>query len=153
MLETIEQKIKSVAESIDGVKYIYMNWAQANVELDNVDMPTIVYVLPASGDLNFTYARVYDNPETQIAFLAPTELDFEGAKNNDIVEQMKRLCIRFVKKLNESGLFELVDGRIPYRVVYDYLDRNVTGISVEFRLEEIGGVSICDLESRENDEA
>ena len=65
---------------------------------------------------------------------------------------MKRLCIRFVKSLNESGLFEIIDGRLTYRVLYDYFDQNVTGIVITPPLIEEEGVFICDDEYRTEDE-
>lgn len=93
---TVEQKIRSVVETIGAdVAYMFMNWAQANEAIDDVDKPTVVYVLPPSGTLNFRYARVKDAPETQIAFLAPTDFDFDGDRNDNVIEQMKRLAIRF----------------------------------------------------------
>lgn len=150
---TVEDKVHSIVDGMDDdVEYLFMNWAQANVAFDKIEKPTIVYVLPPSGSLNFTYARVRDKPETQIAFLAPTDLDFDGHDNDNVIERMKRLCIKFVKAFNDSGLFEIIDGNLPYRVVYDYLDQNVTGVSIEPPLIEEDGVIICDGEERAEDE-
>lgn len=64
---------------------------------------------------------------------------------------MKRLAIRFIKALNESGLFEPIEGRLPYRVLYDFLDRNVTGIVITPKLEEINGIRMCDIVARAED--
>ena len=151
---TVEKKIHSIVDSMDSdVAYLFMNWAQANVTIDGVDKPTIVYVLPPSGELNVGWAQVKDSPEAQIAFLAPTDFDFEGEANDDIIEQMKRLCVKFVRHFNESGLFEVIEGKLPYRVLYDYLDRNVTGIVITPPLKEEEGIIICgDDEVRTEDE-
>lgn len=141
---TVEKKIKRIVESMGAdVAYQFMNWAQANVELDRVDKPSVIYILPPAGSFDFNWAQVKDRPDAQIAFVAPTDFDFDGEENDDIIEQMKRLCIRFVKTLNESGLFEQIEGKLPYRVLYDYLDRNVTGIVVEPKLKEEQGILIC----------
>ena len=150
---TVEKKIHRIVDSMGAdVAYQFMNWAQANVELDRVDKPSVIYILPPSGDLNFHWAQVKDRPDAQIAFVSPTDFDFEGAANDDIIEQMKRLCIRFVKELNESGLFEKIEGVLKYRVLYDYLDRNVTGIVIEPKLKEEEGILICgDSELRTED--
>lgn len=56
---------------------------------------------------------------------------------------MKRLAIRFVKALNESGLFEQIEGDVLYQVLYDHLDQNVTGVVLTLTLEEVKGVSLC----------
>lgn len=150
---TVEKKIHKIVDSMGAdVAYQFMNWAQANVELDRVDKPSVIYILPPAGELDFGWAQVKDRPDAQIAFVAPTDFDFDGEENDDIIEQMKRLCIRFIKKLNESGLFEQIEGRQPYRVLYDYLDRNVTGIVIEPKLKEEEGILICgDSELRAED--
>lgn len=150
---TVESKVKAVAESLgDGVQYLFMNWAQANVAMDEVVKPSVVYVLPPSGTLDFDYARVKDYPETQIGFLSPTDFDFDGTENDNVIERMKRLAIRFVKALNESECFKLIEGKLSYQVVYDFLDQNVTGIVLSIPLEEVDGVAICEDESRDSDE-
>lgn len=150
---TVESKVKAVAESLgDGVQYLFMNWAQANVAMDEVVKPSVVYVLPPSGTLDFDYARVKDYPETQIGFLCPTDFDFDGTENDNVIERMKRLAIRFVKALNESECFEWIEGKLSYQVVYDFLDQNVTGIVLSIPLKEVDGVAICEDESRDSDE-
>lgn len=150
---TVEKKIHKIVDSMGAdVAYQFMNWAQANVELDRVDKPSVIYILPPAGELDFGWAQVKDRPDAQIAFVAPTDFDFDGEENDDIIEQMKRLCIRFIKTLNESGLFEQIEGKQPYRVLYDYLDRNVTGIVIEPKLKEEQGRLICgDSEVRTED--
>lgn len=64
---------------------------------------------------------------------------------------MKRLSIRFVKAINESGLFATIEGKIPYQVVYDHLDDNVTGIILTIPLVEEEGIIICDDVGRKED--
>lgn len=147
---TVEKKVRKIVESL-GVSYMFKNWAQANDEIDNIDAPTVIYVLPPSGELFFHYSSVKDYPQSQIAFVSPTDFDFDGEENDNIIEQMKRLCIRFVKKLNESGLFEPIDGRLSYRVLYDHFDQNVTGIVITPPLIEEEGVIICEDEYRSED--
>lgn len=150
---TVEAKVRKVAESMgEDVEYLFMNWSQANVAMDAITKPSVVYVLPPSGKLDFSYARVKDYPETQIGFLAPTDFDFDGTENDNIIEQMKRLAIKFVKALNASKCFELIEGKQTYQVVYDFLDQNVTGIVLNLPLEEVDGIIICDEESRYEDE-
>ena len=150
---TVEAKVRKVAESMgEDVEYLFMNWSQANVAMDAITKPSVVYVLPPSGKFDFRYARVKDYPETQIGFLAPTDFDFDGTENDNIIEQMKRLAIKFIKALNASKCFELIEGKQPYQVVYDFLDQNVTGIVLNLPLEEVDGIIICEEESRYEDE-
>lgn len=147
---TVETKVRRVVESMNAdAEYLFMNWAQANVAMDAITKPTIVYVLPPSGKLDFGYARVKDYPETQIAFLSPTDFDFDGTENDNIIEQMKRLAVKFVKVLNESELFESIEGEQSYQVVYDFLDQNVTGVVLNLTLKEEKGLIMCGKEIRE----
>lgn len=149
MLGTVEGKIRAVVRSLGpGIEYQFCNWAQANVALDGVTMPTIVYVLPPFGTLLFKRNHVKDRPNTQIAFVCSTEFDFEGTENDGIIEAMKRLAIRFVKAYNESGLFEQIDGEVQYQVLYDHLDQNVTGVMLTLTIIEEEGISICADEVR-----
>lgn len=144
-LGTVEGKIRSIVEKLGpDVEYRFMNWAQANVEMDKVVGPTIIYILPPSGDFYFSWQEVKDYPEAQIAFVCSTEFDFESDENDALVEKMKRLCIRFVRALNESGYFAQIEGKLPYQVLYDHLDENVTGVVITPKLEEEVGISICD---------
>ncbi len=150
-LGTVEGKVKAIVEAMGAdVEYRFMNWAQANVELDRIDKPTVVYVLPASGYLNVAWNQIKDRPDSFIAFVSSTEYDFDGEANDNIIEAMKRLAIRFIKSLNESGLFEQIENELPYSVLYDHLDQNVTGVVIQPVLKEIDGVNICDLPTRLN---
>jgi len=107
---------------------------------------SIVYVLPPSGSIDITWKDVKDSPNSQIAFVCNTKFDFNGVENDGIIEAMKRLCIRFILSLNSSGLFSPISGNLTYRVLYDYLDVNVTGIVIEPTLTEVKGISVCDEE-------
>ena len=56
LLGTVEGKIRSIAETLGPeIEYRFMNWAQANVELDKIEKPTVIYVLPPSGTLTFRW--------------------------------------------------------------------------------------------------
>lgn len=146
-LGTVEGKVRDIVEKMgEDVEYRFYNWAKLNVEMDTITKPTIVYVLPPSGDFYVDlYAQeIRDYPEAQIAFLCSTEFDFESEENDALIEQMKRLCYNFIKAVNESGYFSQLEGKLPYQVLYDHLDENVTGVVITPVLEEEVGVSICD---------
>ncbi len=148
-LGTVEGKVRDIVEKMgEDVEYRFYNWAKLNVEMDTITKPTIVYILPPSGDFYIDlYAReIRDYPEAQIAFLCSTEFDFESEENDALIEQMKRLCYKFIKALNESGYFSPLDGKLPYQILYDHLDENVTGIVITPVLEEEEGQSICEDE-------
>jgi hypothetical protein len=68
------------------------------------------------------------------AFLTPCNLDFEGEGIQPQINRMKERAKQFVAAVNESGLYNWVDGNLPYRVVYDKLDENMVGITMEITL-------------------
>lgn len=135
---SVQQRIKKIAEHFTACKYIFANWAQMNVELDRIEQPTICYILPPSGMIvpERNAMQFTDRPLTQIAFLSPTDFDFDGEKNDEIVEMMKILAIMFVKEINKSELFEFIDEEIEYQVPYDTMDDNVTGVVITLPIVE-----------------
>lgn len=142
-MTTVESKIKSIVEQMEGVTYIFENWATANVKLDSIAMPAVLNVLPASGHFNLGITQLKDFPFCMIAFIDKSDLDFDGTENDGIIERCKNLAKEFILRLNASGLFEHVDEDIPYSVIYDKLDVNVTGVVIEAQLKEARGLVIC----------
>lgn len=141
---TVEAKVRKVAELVEGTDYLFADFAQANVALDKIEKPTILYVLPASGKINLRRDVLRDKPETQIWFLCPSDFDFEGIENDCRIEAMKRLAYQFIYLLNESGYFTQLEGDIPYQVAYDAFDVNLTGVCIMPTLIEKDGLPICD---------
>lgn len=137
----VQEKIKQIVQSIDGLSYFFGNWAQTNYELDlsKVELPVCVNVLPVSGDLYNKNGNFRDHPSCLIAFLDLADLDFEGEENEITVERMKGYAKKFIVAVNESGLFQPISETIHYSVVYDMLDQNLTGITIEIQLKELTG--------------
>jgi hypothetical protein len=142
MKTSVERKIASIAEQL-GITYLYDNWATANVRLDKEKMPVMINVLPVSGKFSLSRVQIRDCPNCMLAFADLTELDFDGVDNDEVIERCKSHAIDFIKRLNNSGLFEPVDGDITYSVFYDKLDVNITGVVIELQLKEVHGVPMC----------
>lgn len=143
MKESVERKIASVAAKLEGVTYLYDNWATANVRLDRLEFPAIINLLPVSGRFDISRTQLRDCPECMIAFADKTRFDFDGVENDEVIERCKALAVRFIRELNKSGLFEWTSTDIRYSVFYDKLDVNITGIVVELNLKEVKGVPMC----------
>lgn len=141
---TVEEKIKQVAESMK-VTYVFENWNVANVWFDKLTLPAIVNVLPASGELNFNNGNIRDCPNALLAFIDKIPVDARGKEKDDTVEKMKSLAMRFFVAMNQSGMFQHVGGRLPYRTIYDKLDVAITGVMFELKIEEVSGVCERDL--------
>lgn len=146
VLGSVEGKIRAIAADFTDFEYMFADYSQANVRLDRIKKPTILYVLPPSGTLDFRSFRhdVVDSPEVQLWFLCPTKFDFKSAENECRVEAMKRAGIMFIDAINKSELFEPIDGSVPYQVAYDAFDANLTGICLKPSLKELTGIRLCD---------
>ncbi len=145
-MKTVESKIRKIAKRFEGeeITYIFHNWTRVNIDIDFKKLPAIVYSLPASGTLDIDKGFIKDYPNAMLSFIDNTDFDFESQENDCIIENMKFLAMRFFKALNDSNMFEPVGGELRYRVLYDKLDANVTGISFEITLRE--RVGICEKE-------
>ena len=151
---SVERKIASIAEKLEGVTYLFDNWVTANVRLDKMPLPAIINLLPASGKFVISRTQLRDCPNCMIAFVDKTAFDFDGVENDEVIERCKGYAVQFIRELNRSsemcirdrnrsGLFEWVSDEVPYSVFYDKLDVNVTGIVIELKLKEVQGVPMC----------
>jgi hypothetical protein len=138
----VQQKIKQIVDSIDGLSYEFNDWTRANVKLDTKALPTCLYLLPVSGQIVNKNGNFRDFPNAFIAFMDKTDLDFEGEENEPVVEQMKNYARQFILKVNASGLFAPLPENIPYQAVYDKLDVNLTGVVLQVQLKELQGTCI-----------
>lgn len=136
---TVQDKLKQVAESL-GVSFVFEDWTLANVEIDGTPLPAIVYVLPASGELNFKNGNIRDNQNGMLAFLDKVELNGNGQDNDCVVDRMKSLAVRFISKLNQTGYFESLGGVLKYQVAYNKLNAVTSGIVFEITLKEKTGI-------------
>lgn len=151
---TVESKVRKIVKSrFSFCEYLFMDFSQSNEHLDRVKKPTILYVLPPAGNINLHRDVIKDYPETMIWFLCPTHFDFDGHDNDCKIELMKRLAYQFIYEVNVSGLFEPIEGNIPYQVGYDMFDDNLTGICITPILIEKEGLPLCDgLFTRKDDD-
>jgi hypothetical protein len=134
-----EQKIRQIVETIQGLSYEFNDWTRANIKLDTGALPTCLYLLPVSGQIINKNGNFRDWPNAQIAFMDKTNFDFEGEENEPVIEQMKNYARQFILKINNSGIFAPLPENIPYKVVYDQLDVNLTGVVIEIQLKELKG--------------
>jgi hypothetical protein len=141
---SVERKINKVIQKMDrGLTYIFDNWATANIRIDKLPLPAVINVLPVSGSFNVTARKMKDYPNCMLAFIDKTDLDFDGEENDVVLERCKNLAMEFILTANESELFDPIEGDVPYSVIYDKMDVNVTGIVIEIQLKEKQGINLC----------
>lgn len=141
---SIESNIKSIVEDM-GINYLFEDWSRANFELDkslrseDFNFPVCINLLPVSGMLSQANGYIKDASNCLVVFADKADFDFKGATNQVAVERMKTLAMIFISKCNESGKFEPITDSVRYSVLYDTLDVNITGVTVELTLKEATG--------------
>jgi len=160
--ETVQQKIKKIASRFKGCNYVFMSWQQLNEKIDRLgeitereeellsieserladaisEKPVICYLLPPTGFFKVKQNgnSLTDNPLVEIAFLTKSEMDEDGEIDDVRIEEMKMLAQMFLREMNNSGLFEIIDReQITYTIVNEpAMDDAYVGIAVTIPLE------------------
>ena len=139
---SVEVKVRQIADKMQFVQYLFETWHTANVKIDSSMLPLMLNVLPVTGTMEVS-TQIKDYPNCMFAFMDKIELDSDGNESNDVVERCKAYAKEFIMRVNASGLFEPINGEVPYSVFYDRLDVNVAGVTIEVRLKEIKGLVMC----------
>lgn len=142
---TVEQKVKSVAETMEGLTYVFENWTKADIRIERFPLPAMVNLLPVSGSFKLKNNQFKDQPNCMFAFFDKSERDSNGSEYDTVVDRCKALAMEFIVKLNNSGLFEPIEGEISYSVSLDKLSTSVSGIIVSVQLKELKGVCASNL--------
>ncbi len=142
---SVEKKIKSVAESMVGFTYVYEDWKRADLRLDRLPLPAIINLLPVSGAMSLKMDQFKDKPNCMFVFVDKVNKDADGKDNDAVFERMKSAAMVFIARMNDSGLFEPIEGDIPYSVILEKLSPIVTGISISVQVKEAKGVCTRNL--------
>lgn len=150
---TVEKRIAELAAAA-GLAYMCETWPRANQRFDKYrrnregkvvaddgsKLPALLYVQPVAGGLDFTSAGfVKDNPQTLLAFADAMPLDFTGEQAQTIAEKLKGIAADFVQRMNKSGYFQPIEGRVPYTVGFDRLDACLCIVTITPEVEELVG--------------
>ena len=142
---SVEKKIKSVAESMVGFTYVYEDWTRADLRLDRLPLPAIINLLPVSGAMALKMDQFKDKPNCMFVFVDKVNKDADGKDNDAVFERMKSAAMVFIARMNDSGLFDPIEGDIPYSVILEKLSPIVTGISISVQVKEVKGVCTRNL--------
>jgi len=142
---SVEKKIKSVAESMVGFTYVYEDWTRADLRLDRLPLPAIINLLPVSGAMSLKMDQFKDKPNCMFVFVDKVNKDADGKDNDAVFERMKSAAMVFIARMNDSGLFEPIEGDIPYSAILEKLSPIVTGISISVQVKEVKGVCTRNL--------
>lgn len=138
---TIEDKVREiVGEHFSGFSFVFEDWNTADTKLDKVELPAIIMVLPVSGVLQFgQHGRIKDAENTIVAFVDKVPKEADGRDNEVVYNEMKVAAREFVRRLNESGYFNYIQGDVPYNTIIEQLSSIVTGVALQLQLKELVG--------------
>jgi hypothetical protein len=138
---TIEDKVREiVGEYFSGFSFVFEDWNTADTKLDKVELPAIIMVLPVSGVLQFgQHGRIKDAENTIVAFVDKVPKEADGRDNEVVYNEMKVAAREFVRRLNESGYFNYIQGDVPYNTIIEQLSSIVTGVALQLQLKELVG--------------
>lgn len=138
---TIENKVREiVGEYFSGFSFVFEDWNTADMKLDKVELPAIIMVLPVSGVLQFgQHGRIKDAENTIVAFVDKVPKEADGRDNEVVYNEMKVAARAFVRRLNESGYFNYIQGDVPYNTIIEQLSSIVTGVALQLQLKELVG--------------
>lgn len=138
---TIEDKVREiVGEYFSGFSFVFEDWNTADTKLDKVELPAIIMVLPVSGVLQFgQHGRIKDAENTIVAFVDKVPKEADGRDNEIVYNEMKVAARAFVRRLNESGYFNYIQGDVPYNTIIEQLSSIVTGVALQLQLKELVG--------------
>jgi hypothetical protein len=138
---TIEDKVREiVGEYFSGFSFVFEDWNTADTKLDKVELPAIIMVLPVSGILQFgQHGRIKDAENTIVAFVDKVPKEADGRDNEVVYNEMKVAARAFVRRLNESGYFNYIQGDVPYNTIIEQLSSIVTGVALQLQLKELVG--------------
>lgn len=137
---TIEETIKETAnsEQFANMSYVFEDWYGADAALSRTTLPAIIAILPISGTVHFQNGRVYDTVDIAIAFVDKVARDADGEDNASVYNRMKAVGVDFIKALNDSGNFLMMEDTLNYQVLCEQLSDIVTGVMFTLRLHGNG---------------
>ena len=119
---------------------VYQSPSRTNVDLDGTAHPVAILFLFRDGAVDLSTGLFREVAEVNVLFVThQTQLDFSGSANDLLMDAMVMTAQEFVARLMESSSVEIVGDEIGVRGLYDYDDKNTTGVSLTFRCREVAG--------------
>lgn len=143
-MTTIRQTLRQIAgEKFPEWTYLFESWNDADTKMEKLDYPAIICIVPASGTTEIRNGKVYDSVNIAVAFLDIAPRDAEGEENGEIIDRMKVAGAKMVQAINDSKVFEPLEGPQYYETIMERFSTIVSGIMYSFRItQRIGDCSV-----------
>lgn len=150
IIEKIEQSIHDAldiknaeGEVIRPFPFYYDTPQTLNIRLDNANFPCAFLHVVESGVADDTNGILRERVTCQVMFASPTVLDFDGIRNERIIDALKRIAFVWLQGLRKSNDLRLASD-IQTRRLYASEDAILTVFGVTITIEEVDGISPCD---------
>lgn len=124
---------------------IYATPTKQNVDLSYQSTPAALVTVLTDGTLDIARGYYKERAEVTVDFVTdmnnPTT-DFEANELDTLLDGMAAVATDFVSALYHSTLVELIGDNVRVTYLYDFMDRNTTGVRVRCTLRERDGVCL-----------
>ena len=118
----------------------YNSPTKVNVDMDTMQHPAAVMYLFRDGAIDLASGLYREEAEVNVMFVThQSELAFDGVANEQLLDDMAAAATEFVARLVADGRTEIVGDNVALRGIYDFNDKNTTGVSLQLRLREVAG--------------
>lgn len=140
---SIVEKIKNSITAATGLKCYYQSEGDLNRIFDNAEFPSAFFVLLQSGQANTANGNYRERVQIAVFFCDLSGFDDTAMKYEHIIEKCKERAFLWLSRLNKSEL-KLVSINGTNRAYHEY-DVMLAGFAVNVTVEELVGVTVCEL--------
>lgn len=137
--------IKGVAKSM-GLAYKFGTYKEANYMFDRSDkteLPAVCELTPLKGSFEIRYEAVKDSQEITLLFLDIDQKTVNSEKTAEIIDRMKSKALEFIKLLNETGRYEVIDETsLEYYTVVKQFDKSLSGLEITLKLTPVNATCL-----------
>ena len=137
--------IKAVAKSLDlGYKFgTYKELNYLFTRADETELPAVCELLALKGSFEIRYEAVKDSQEITLLFLDIDQKTVNSEKTAEIIDRMKSKALEFIKLLNETGRYEVIDETsLEYFTIVKQFDKCLSGIEITLKLTPVNAVCL-----------
>lgn len=145
---TIIEKIRASIQAVHGSDFqVYYHDDQTlNIIADTMELPSAIVTLITQGTIDEQSGQYREVVSAAVFFVDKSEFDFNADDNEQVIDQCKRRCLRWLASLPMDANLDLVRWERTSRV-YERFDAILTGFAVLVDLREREGVTDCETEN------
>lgn len=127
--------LNSYVKSGDLAAVVYNSPTKVNVDLDTTAHPVAVLYTFRDGTINLQGGTKTESADVNLMFLThQPQLDFDAAQNDVLLDAMADIAERFIADVIAADFAEFAGNEVTVRGIYDFDDKNTTGVALQFRL-------------------